>query len=111
MSVQIDKKDNYAVITITSEKLDSFIAPLLKSELVILNSDNFKNIILDLSQARYCDSSGLSGILVGNRLCKNSGGNLILTGLNEPVKKVITISKLDGILNITETFEEATKMF
>lgn len=111
MSIQINKTDKYTVIKITPEKLDSLLAPLLKSELVVLNSNGVKNIIIDLSQTRYCDSSGLSAILVGNRLCKNSEGLLVLTGLHEPVKKVISISKLDGILNITNTLEEAAKMF
>jgi anti-sigma B factor antagonist len=110
MSIHIDKKQNYALIQINSEKLDSLLAPSLKSELVILHGDGVKNMVLDLSQTRYCDSSGLSAILVANRLCKGSNGNLVLMGMKEPVKKIITISKLDSILNITNTLPEAEQM-
>lgn len=109
MSFNIDKKDNYTIIKVTSEKLDTLLAPSLKSELVVLNTDGVKNIIIDLSDARYCDSSGLSAILVANRLCKNSEGKFILTGLQEPVKKLIAISQLDSILTITGDIEQATK--
>jgi anti-sigma B factor antagonist len=111
MSFQIDKKDKYTVITIDAEKLDSNLAPALKSELVVLNTDGVKSIIIDLSKTRYCDSSGLSAILVANRLCKNSNGTFVLTGLQEPVKKLISISQLDTILNITNTLAEATELF
>ena len=111
MSFQIDKTEKYTVIRLQAEKLDSNIAPSLKSELVILNTDGVKNIVIDLTDTRYCDSSGLSAILVANRLCKNSQGTFVLTGLQEPVKKLISISQLDTILNITNTVVEAVDIF
>lgn len=107
MNFEIDKKDNYAVVKVNAEKLDSQISPSLKSELVVLNADEFSNIIIDLTDTRYCDSSGLSAILVANRLCKNSGGTFVLCGLQRSVSKLISISQLDTILNITPTLEEA----
>lgn len=111
MSFQIDKTDKYTVIKLLAEKLDSNLAPSLKSELVVINTDGAKNIIIDLIDTRYCDSSGLSAILVANRLCKNSQGVFVLTGLQEPVKKLISISQLDTILNIMNTLAEAQEMF
>jgi anti-sigma B factor antagonist len=111
MSFQIEKTDKYTVIRLQAEKLDSNLAPALKSELVVLNTDGVKSIVIDLSQTRYCDSSGLSAILVANRLCKNSNGLFVLTGLQEPVKKLISISQLDTILNITATLPEAAELF
>jgi anti-sigma B factor antagonist len=62
MNFEIEKKGSYAVVRVTVEKLDSQISPALKSELVVLNADDFKNIVIDLSDTRYCDSSGLSAI-------------------------------------------------
>ena len=111
MSFQIDKTDKYTIIKLLVEKLDSNLAPSLKSELVVISTDGAKNIIIDLSDTRYCDSSGLSAILVANRLCKNSQGSFVLTGLQESVKKLISISQLDTILNITTTVDEAKEMF
>src|SRR3989338_8743232 len=110
MSFQIDKTDKYTIIKLLAEKLDSNLAPSLKSELVVISTDGVKNIIIDLSDTRYCDSSGLSAILVANRLRKNSQGSFVLTGLQDSVKKLISISQLDTILNITTTVEEAKEM-
>jgi anti-sigma B factor antagonist len=110
MSFKIDKNEKYAIIKLLAEKLDSSLSPSLKSELVVMNTDGIKNIVIDLSDTRYCDSSGLSAILVANRLCKNSNGTFVLIGLQEPVKKLISISQLDTILNITVTLAEAKEI-
>lgn len=110
MDFKIEKKDNYTLIQVLDEKLDTHIAPNLKSELVLISGNGEKNIILDLSNSRYCDSSGLSAILVANRLCKNAKGTFVLAGLNEAVERLITISQLDTVLNIVGSIDEAVKM-
>jgi len=107
MEFNIEKKENYTLIQVLEEKLDTHIAPNLKSELVLISGNGEKNILLDLANCRYCDSSGLSAILVANRLCKNANGTFVLIGLNEAVERLITISQLDTVLNITETVDEA----
>ncbi len=107
MKYSIDKKENYTIITIDEKKLDTTIAPELKSEFVKLNAEGIVNIILDLTNVKYTDSSGLSSILIANRLCNSSNGLLILTGLQDHVKKLIAISKLESVLTILPTPEEA----
>jgi anti-sigma B factor antagonist len=107
MKFSVDKKDKYCVFKLEDEKLNTLNAPKLKSELVILNAGGVKNIILDLSDVTFVDSSGLSAILIGNRLCKNVSGTFAIAMLNEYVAKLIKISQLDSILNILPTVEEA----
>ena len=99
MEFKIDKFENHTLIKVLEEKLDTHIAPTLKSELV-----------LDLGNCRYCDSSGLSAILVANRLCKNANGTFVLTGLNDAVERLITISQLDTVLNISNSLDEAVSL-
>ncbi len=110
MEFKIEKLANYTLIQVLEEKLDTHIAPTLKSELVLVSGNGEKNIVLDLSKCRYCDSSGLSAILVANRLCKNASGTFVLTGLNDAVERLITISQLDTVLNITSDVAEAAKL-
>jgi anti-sigma B factor antagonist len=107
MNFLIDKTDTYSVLLVQSERLDSTISPQLKSELVVMNAEGVNNIIIDLQKTKYCDSSGLSSILVANRLCKNAGGIFVLCSISDSVKKLIAISQLDSILNIVENVDEA----
>jgi anti-sigma B factor antagonist len=110
MEFKIEKQENHTLIQVLEEKLDTHIAPTLKSELVLVSGNGEKNIILDLSKCRYCDSSGLSAILVANRLCKNANGTFVLTGLNDAVERLITISQLDTVLNITKSVDEGKSL-
>ncbi|RLD59689.1 MAG: anti-anti-sigma factor [Bacteroidetes bacterium] len=110
MEFKIDKFENHTLIKVLSEKLDTHIAPTLKSELVLVSGNGEKNIVLDLGNCRYCDSSGLSAILVANRLCKNANGTFVLTGLNDAVERLITISQLDTVLNISNSLDEAVSL-
>lgn len=110
MNFEVDNNDKYTLITAKVDKLDSLNAPDLKSELVVLNKQGTRNLIINLEHTRYCDSSGLSAILVGNRLCKNSGGTFVVTGLQTSVKKLISISQLESVLNITPTVSEAVDL-
>jgi anti-anti-sigma factor len=106
MKYTIDKQEKYSLLRLHEEKLDSSVAPSLKSELITLHAEGVKNIILDLSEVKYTDSSGLSALLVGNRIVQEEGGIFILTCLSEHTMKLIKISQLDSVLNILPTVEE-----
>ncbi len=107
MDYKIDKKEKYVVVTVTSEKLNTTNAPDLKSEFVVSTSQGIKNIILDMSNCQYCDSSGLSAILVANRLCEQVEGKFVVTCLQPEVESLVKISLLDTILNIKDSLDEA----
>jgi anti-anti-sigma factor len=110
MKLLLDKQADYTLVKLEEEKLDSMISPQLKSELVFLNSEGVQNIIFDMSAVKYVDSSGLSAILVGNRMCNGSDGRFVLSHVNPSIAKLIEISQLEGIL-ATATDNEAAKAF
>jgi anti-anti-sigma factor len=110
MEFEITKKEDHVVIKVLSKKLDTNNAPELKSELVVLGNDEVKTIILDVSNCSYVDSSGLSAILVANRLCEDSIGTFILCGLQPDVEHLIRISMLHTVLLITKNVDEAEKL-
>lgn len=111
MKLLLDKQDDFTLVKLEEEKLDAVLSPQLKSELVFLNSEGVTNIIFDMSAVKYVDSSGLSAILVGNRLCNASEGKLVLTHVNSSIAKLIEISQLDGILAVAADAEAAKDFF
>jgi len=102
MNFEIKKHDNFVIIEANVEKLDSQVAPELKASLVNLGQSNYKNVIINLMNTKYCDSSGLSALLVGNRMVKAINGAFIICDLQPSVKKMIEISQLHTVLNITK---------
>jgi len=107
MNLTIDKQEKYALVSIKESKLTSLVAPDLKAEIVMLNHDGFKNMIFDLNEVQYCDSSGLSAILVAYRACRDNNGAFVLAGVQDHVRKLISISQLDGMLVQVPTVNEA----
>lgn len=108
MRHSLEKSEKYVVLTPNENKIIGANAPALKSEFVLLSSnESFNNIICNLENVNYTDSSGLSSILVGNRLCNEKNGKFVICGLKQEVQKLIELSKLDSILNITPTLSEA----
>lgn len=110
MNFEVEKKENHSLITSKVEKLDTVVAPELKSEVVLLDKNGENSMIIDLSETRYCDSSGLSALLVANRLTRAASGTLVISGLQPSVEKLIQISQLHTVLNITNTVEEAVEL-
>jgi len=107
MKYTIDKQEKYSLLSLHEEKMDSSIAPNLKSEMITLHAEGVRNIILDLTDVKYTDSSGLSALLVGNRIFQEEGGIFVLARLSEHTTKLIKISQLDSVLHILPTVEEA----
>jgi anti-anti-sigma factor len=110
MNFTIESKDKYTLVTANVDKLDTTCAPELKSELVYLNKTGVRNVIINMGKTRYCDSSGLSSLLVANRLCKGVNGTLVICALQEPVMKLVQISQLESVLSITPSEEEAVDL-
>ena len=107
MKFTVDKHEKYVLIKLNESKLNSLISPQLKSEFILTNTEGQRNIILDLSLVKYSDSSGLGSLMVGHRICKNAEGTFIITGINDNIMRLITISQLETVLTIVPSVEEA----
>ncbi len=109
MEFLVDTYDKYSIAKIKQEKVDATVSPELKSQLMKMSQDGVKNLIIDMKEVKYMDSSGLSALLVGNRLFSETGA-FVLHSLTKHVLKLISISQLDKVMTIVEGKEEASKV-
>lgn len=107
MKYSVNKDDIYTVLKIEEQQINSVNAPQLKSELVFFHNEGVQHMILDLKDIEYVDSSGLSAILTGHRLWRDSGLFVLSNASHPAVQRLIEISKLDKILVIIPTLDEA----
>lgn len=111
MKFSVDKHEKYVVLKLNESKLTNDNTPKLKSEFILLNTEGYCNIVLDLSSVKQCnDSQDLSSLLFGDRLCKKANGLFIVTGINEAVAKILEMSSLDQSLTIVSKIDEATDL-
>ncbi len=97
-----------AVFKLLEKSFDAAISGLVKGELtILLTAEEIKKLVIDLSEVEYCDSSGLSAILLSFRILQSNEGNIRLASPQRSVKTLIEISQLNRVLPIKETVEEA----
>ena len=68
--------------------------------------EGIKTMVIDLEKVRYISSSGLGLLITLLTKMKNAGGELFLTAPSEHVKKLLLITKLNGIFTVLESVKE-----
>ena len=112
MKLLEEKKGDVLVVKLEDARLDSSIASEVKTELLrLMERQGVRNLLIDLSQVEYADSSGLGALLFGHRQATANGGELKLATLHPKVMTLVKIAKLDGILEWYDTEAAALKSF
>lgn len=60
-----------------------------------------RKFVLDFAHTRFIDSSGLGALLSLSRRIRQTGGELYLAGLNEEVRVLFELTRLDRLFQIT----------
>ena len=108
MNFETQKINNITIFKLNEKRLDTNISGLVKGELTLLLKDEGSNkLIVDLSEVETCDSSGLSAILVANRIVHSIGGKIRLAAPSDKVYSLIRITQLDRVLSVCSTVNEA----
>lgn len=109
MHFDTKKNGSATILKIRQRKLDASISPELKGEFLLLCKPQLKELIVDLSNVEFCDSSGLSALLIAERKMRENGGAVKLVGVHKKVLSLIKISHLDRAFQIYDSIAKATK--
>ena len=107
--MQFDTHKNGSSVTLKlkERKLDSSVSSELKGEFLILCKPKLETLIVDLSEVEFCDSSGLSALLIAERKMKEHGGKVKLINVHKKVSGLLKISMLDRVFDIQESRHSA----
>ena len=70
-----------------------------------------RRLLIDFSRTGYIDSSGLGALVSISKRVREAGGDLRLSGLNDDLRSLFELTKLDTLFAITETPEQALTSF
>lgn len=108
INFELKKINDIVVFKLNERRFNAQIAGLVKGEFtIILHTEDVNKLIIDLSTVDYCDSSGLSAILLAFRILQSTNGAIRIAAPTKHVRTLIEISQLDRILPIKNTVEEA----
>ncbi|MEN6564535.1 MAG: STAS domain-containing protein [Christensenella sp.] len=97
--LSIQKERSNSQLTLNLEgRLDSNSAPELDSELRA-DLDGIRRLVLNLSELSYLSSAGLRVVLSAQKQM-NKQGEMIVTGVNETIMEIFTVTGFADILTI-----------
>lgn len=113
MSVKINKRDSgsVTVVELSGRLTLGDASAQLRDTLRSLLSQGKKNIVLNLGQVSYIDSSGLGELVSGFTTVKNQGGQLKLANLTQKVNDLLTITKLYTVFEVHSDEATAVQSF
>ena len=97
MKFKAETKNGDVHFKLNEKHLDAELASKLKAEFLILCTEEIKNFYIDLTDVEFCDSSGLSALLIAQRHTGKNDGKTHLLNCQESMKKLLKISQLDRV--------------
>ena len=91
------------VIVALSGEIDLYTAPRLQNQLAqALNTEHAVRLVVDMSGVDFCDSTGMNVLLAAQRLAREHGGNVELSGPRPAVKKILQVTGLESVFTVVE---------
>lgn len=107
MRYTVDHIDSRATLILHESHLNAENSSELKGELIVLCKSGIDVLFIDMGEVVYCDSSGLSALLMAHREMSNKAGYSILVSLSPEVERLTNLARLDRVLFIYPTKEDA----
>ncbi|MCX7798374.1 MAG: STAS domain-containing protein [Melioribacter sp.] len=111
MTIKHYEKYNAVVIELKGNVMGGPDAQKFSDLLHKLLDEGKKNIVVDLSECKFMNSSGLGMLISGYTTMKNGGGNLKLANATEKIESLLVITKLITIFEHYNSVEEAVNSY
>jgi anti-sigma B factor antagonist len=98
--------DNTTVIALSGE-VDLYTAPEFKQQLLETIGQGTKEVVVDLSDTTFIDSTTLGVLVGGVKRLRPEGGRLSLVCSDRNITKIFEITGLDKVFPIYESRDEA----
>ena len=106
MKARIQRSPDHLVITLSGD-FDAFVRePFLDQVQALLEQDEH-HLELDLQRVGFMGSSGVGALLKARRMCRERGGELVLTQVSRAVRETLELLDLTSVLPIVEDGQQA----
>ena len=109
MQISTRRLDNVTIFDVSGD-IDLANSPEVRKALLHEVRDNRRpRVVLNLSEVRYIDSSGVASLVESLKASRDIGSRFILIGLSGPAREVLQLSRLLRVFEIYETEVEALR--
>jgi anti-sigma B factor antagonist len=111
MNLKTEEKNGILIIFVKEERLDAHNSNDLKITMQDQFASGKKNLLVDLNDVRFIDSSGLGALVSGFKNAISHQGSLKLASLQPQVKSMFELTRLHRVFEIFGTTAEALDNF
>lgn len=105
----IEEIENYAVLKISGNLIEKSQAIEMLDELDELILKDIKNFVIDMSEFKYLNSTGLNIFINILTKARKAGGEVVICSVPSKIKELLIITKLNTVFTVSENTSEAIK--
>lgn len=107
MEYHFKEEDNFLIVALSGDLIGEENGPEIIATLEDYNTNGNLNVVIDISDVRYINSSGIGVLITLLTKVRNKGGELCLINPSESVQKLLIITKLQAIFKVFESVTDA----
>jgi anti-sigma B factor antagonist len=111
MNLKTEVQAGVTIITVREERFDAHNSDELKTEMNRLFEAGTKNLLVDLKEVRFIDSSGLGVLVSGFKNASTHQGSIKLCSLQTQVRSMFELTRLQRVFDIYQTIDEALESY
>lgn len=96
---------DYKIIEVSGE-VDLYNVSELKKALFSITDGKFPNVVVDMKNVNYMDSSGIGALVAGQKKMKAHNGKFALINIHDDVLNILKLATLDKFFKIYEGEDE-----
>lgn len=111
MDIKTELTEGIAVLFVREDRLDANNSDELKIEFNRLFESGTKDLVIDLKEVLFIDSSGLGVLVSGYKNASTRHGSLKLSNLQSQVKSMFELTRLHRVFDIFTTVDDALQSY
>ncbi len=108
LSLNTRSEGDHTVVSVTGE-IDVYTAPKLREALIELVDQGHYNIVVDVEQVEFLDSTGLGVLVGGLKRVRSHDGSLQVVCTQERLLKIFRITGLTKVFSIHDSVSGAVR--
>ncbi|MCP4186216.1 MAG: STAS domain-containing protein [Gammaproteobacteria bacterium] len=104
MTYLVEEKDGFLLVHLEGD-VDLSTSPEVR-KLMLDCLRKKPQLLIDLSQVSYIDSSGVASLVEGYQLSKSQGSEFALIGVSEAARSVLQLARLDKVFPIYDSLAQ-----
>lgn len=84
-----------------TDRLNAPVAPVVKDELTSVLEKNHFNLVLNLENIRFIDSTGIGVLISALKTARQNNGSFMLSNVNKEVMGLLSLMKLDKVFDFS----------